>query len=115
MSPRDWVLLLTLSVLWGGSFFFVKVALVDLPPLTVVLARVTIAAATLFVFVRATGQAWPRGRKAWWTLLVMAILNNLIPFSLIFSGQTVIPSGLAAILNATTPLHRGGDASVHGG
>lgn len=104
MSPRDWALLLTLSVLWGGSFFFVKVALVDLPPLTVVLARVTIAAATLLVFVRATGQAWPRGRKAWWTLLVMAILNNLIPFSLIFSGQTVIPSGLAAILNATTPL-----------
>lgn len=104
MSPRDWLLLLTLSVLWGGSFFFVKVALADLPPLTVVLARVTIAAVALFVFVKASGLAWPRGRKAWWTLLVMAILNNLIPFSLIFSGQTVIPSGLAAILNATTPL-----------
>ncbi|QCI64759.1 DMT family transporter [Phreatobacter stygius] len=104
MSPRDWALLLTLSVLWGGSFFFVKLALADLPPLTVVLARVTIAAATLYVVVRTTGQALPRGRKAWWTLLVMAIVNNLIPFSLIFSGQTVIPSGLAAILNATTPL-----------
>ncbi|WP_163785495.1 EamA family transporter, partial [Proteus mirabilis] len=67
MSPRDWTLLLTLSVLWGGSFFFVKVALADLPPLTVVLARVTIAATALFLFVKASGLAWPRGAKAWWT------------------------------------------------
>ena len=104
MSARDWALLLTLSVLWGGSFFFVKVALTDLPPLTIVLARVGIAAATLTVVIRAMGEALPRGAKAWLTLAVVALLNNLIPFSLIFSGQQALPSGLAAILNATTPL-----------
>jgi drug/metabolite transporter (DMT)-like permease len=104
MSPRDWTLLITLSVLWGGSFFFAKVALAELPPLTVVLARVAIASAALTVVVKLTGRALPEGRKAWLSLLVMAVLNNLIPFSLIFAGQTAIPSGLAAILNATTPL-----------
>jgi drug/metabolite transporter (DMT)-like permease len=104
VSLRDWTLLVTLSVLWGGSFFFARIALFDLPPMTLVLARVVIGAAVLYAVLRATGEHFPRGRAVWTTLAVMALLNNVIPFTLIFWGQTAIPAGLAAILNATTPL-----------
>lgn len=104
MTSREWALLLALSVLWGGSFFFVRVALDGLPPLTLVLARVGIGGLVLLVVLKAMGQALPRRWEVWATLAVMALLNNLIPFSLIFWGQTAIPAGLAAILNATTPL-----------
>ncbi len=104
MNLRDWSLLIALSILWGGSFFFVRVALDGVPPLTLVLARVVIASAVLLLLLRATGEALPRRRDVWLTLAVMALLNNIIPFSLIFWGQTAIPAGLAAILNATTPL-----------
>jgi len=104
VNLRDWCLLVTLSILWGGSFFFVRVALEGVPPLTLVLARVGIACLALLVLLRATGEELPRRREVWSTLAVMALLNNIIPFSLIFWGQTAIPAGLAAILNATTPL-----------
>ncbi|MGU9980122.1 DMT family transporter [Phreatobacter sp. HK31-P] len=104
MSLRDWSLLVTLSILWGGSFFFVRVALEGVPPLTLVLARVAIASAVLLVLLRITGERLPQRRDVWLTLAVMALLNNVVPFSLIFWGQTAIPAGLAAILNATTPL-----------
>lgn len=104
MSLRDWSLLIFLSILWGGSFFFVRVALDDLPPLTLVLSRVLIGAAVLAVVIRIAGESLPRRPTVWFTLAVMALLNNVIPFSLIFWGQTAIPAGLAAILNATTPL-----------
>jgi drug/metabolite transporter (DMT)-like permease len=104
MSATDWLLLLALSVLWGGSFFFAKIAVAEIPPLTVALGRVAIAAAILVVLARATGVALPDGLRAWRPYLLMGLLNNAIPFGLIFWGQTHIPSGLAAILNATTPL-----------
>lgn len=104
MNGRDWLLLLTLSVLWGGSFFFIRVALDAIPPFTLVLARVGLGALTLVLVVRAAGEALPRGAAVWGTVAVMALLNNFIPFSLIAWGQTALPSGLAAILNATTPL-----------
>lgn len=104
MSAVDWALLVLLSMLWGGSFFFSKVALSEVPPLTVVLARVAIAAVGLFAYLRATGQAIPATLPVWAAFLGMGVLNNLIPFSLIFWGQTQIASGLAAILIATTPI-----------
>ncbi|MCM2473475.1 DMT family transporter [Rhizobium sp. CG5] len=100
----DWALLLILSVLWGGSFFFSKVALSELPPFTIVLARVAIAAIALFIYLRATRQAIPTATGTWVAFLGMGLLNNLIPFSLLFWGQTQIASGLASILNATTPI-----------
>jgi drug/metabolite transporter (DMT)-like permease len=104
MSATDWLLLVTLSVLWGGSFFFAKLAVLELPPLTVALGRVAIAAAILVVLARMTGVALPDRMAAWRPYLLMGLLNNAVPFGLIFWGQTHIPSGLAAILNATTPL-----------
>lgn len=104
MSARDWLLLISLSILWGGSFFFVRVAVAELPPFSLVLARVALAAVVLLAVIRLAGQHLPRGRRAWTVLAVMALLNNLVPFSLIFWGQTAMPAGLAAILNAATPL-----------
>jgi drug/metabolite transporter (DMT)-like permease len=104
MSATDWLLLVTLSILWGGSFFFGKVAVLELPPLTVAFGRVAIAAAILIVLARITGVALPVTFAAWRPFAIMGLLNNAIPFVLILWGQTHIPSGLAAILNATTPL-----------
>lgn len=104
MGLTDWALLLTLSVLWGGAFFFSKVALSELPPLSVVLARVSIAALALFVYLRLSRQPIPADAKTWTAFFGMGLLNNLIPFTLLFWGQTQIASGLASILNATTPI-----------
>jgi drug/metabolite transporter (DMT)-like permease len=104
MSATDWLLLVTLSILWGGSFFFAKIAIAELPPLTVALGRVAIAAAILIVLARVTGIALPARLADWRPYAIMGLLNNALPFGLIFWGQTHIPSGLAAILNATTPL-----------
>ena len=104
MGPREWALLITLSLLWGGSFFFAEVALRALPPFTVVLARVGLGAAALLIVLRLAGLALPRGLGPWRAFFAMGTLNNALPFSLIVWGQTEIASGLAAILNATTPL-----------
>ncbi len=104
MGLREWSLLLLLSIIWGGSFFFGKVAVAQVPPFTLVLGRVGLAALLLNLFVIAAGQRMPRSPALWGRFLVMGALNNMIPFSLIFWGQTRIASGLASILNATTPL-----------
>ncbi len=104
MSLRIWIWLLSLSILWGGSFFFAKVAIDELRPLTVVFARVALAALALNLVLSVTGRSLFRPGTPWPAFMVMGLLNNMIPFSLIFWGQTQIESGLASILNATTPL-----------
>jgi drug/metabolite transporter (DMT)-like permease len=104
IDGRDWALLGVLSVLWGGSLFFNGVALKELPPLTLVLLRVALAAMILLPVLRAYRIDLPRGLAGWRPFFAIALLNNVLPFSLIVMGQTYIPSGLASILNATTPL-----------
>ncbi|MFQ5970933.1 MAG: DMT family transporter, partial [Alphaproteobacteria bacterium] len=104
MGPTEWLLLILLSVLWGGSFFFVEVALAEVPPLTLVLVRVGLAAVVMTAFVYMRGERLPGSLTLWGAFLVMGALNNLVPFTLITWGQTQIESGLAAILIATTPL-----------
>lgn len=104
MSLFEWLLLIILSILWGGSFFFVGVAVKVLPPFTIVALRVTLAAIILLPVVYITGLRMPANRKVWSAFFGMCILNNVIPFSLIVWGQQHIASGLASILNATTPL-----------
>ena len=104
MGAGVWLLLVALSVLWGGTFFFQEVALRELPPLTIVLARVALAALALLLVIGLRGGTRPRDRRTLGAFLVMGLLNNALPFSLIVWGQTQIASGLAAILNATTPL-----------
>lgn len=104
MSAVDWLLLVGLSVLWGGSFFFAKVAVEDMPPFTLALGRVAIAAAMLIALARAKDESLAPLARAWPAFFVLGLLNCAIPFSLIFCAQTRIPSGLASILNATTPI-----------
>ena len=104
MSARVWFWLLSLAVLWGGSFFFAKVALAELAPLTVVFCRVALAALALNLVLFSSGRALFRAGAPLRAYAAMGLLNNLIPFGLIFWGQTQIESGLASILNATTPL-----------
>ena len=104
MGLREWGLIVALSLVWGGSFFFVEIALQALPPFTVVLCRVGLAAVALLLVIRMSGTILPREPGLWLAFLVMGALNNLIPFSLIVWGQVHIDSGLASILNATTPL-----------
>ncbi len=104
MSGTEWLLLLALSVVWGGSFFFNEIAVAALPTLTVVAVRVALAAVILAAVLRATGVAVPRDRRVLGAFAVMGLLNNAVPFSLIVWGQSQIASGVAAILNASTPL-----------
>jgi drug/metabolite transporter (DMT)-like permease len=104
MAASDWALLAILSVVWGGSFLFIGVAVRELPPLTIVAIRVATAALALLLVLKLLRVDLPRTRQAWAAFLGMSILNNVIPFTLIVWGQGHIASGLASILNATTPL-----------
>ena len=97
-------MLITLSVLWGGSFFSIGVAVTGLPPLTIVTLRVGIAALVLWILLFFSGDKAPRSGSLWRAFFTMGFINNVIPFSLIVWGQTHIASGLASILNATTPI-----------
>jgi drug/metabolite transporter (DMT)-like permease len=104
MSGKDWNRLLILSLLWGGSFFFVEIALQGLPTLSVVWFRVALGAAFLALSLRIAGTGFPRGRAVWIALAGMGILNNAVPFTLFVLAQGRISGGMASILNATTPL-----------
>ncbi len=104
MSLRDWGLLGLLSFIWGGSFFFAKIAVAEIPPLTLVFGRVLLAAIALGLCLVALGHRLPRGAALWRLFFVMGLLNNVVPFGLLFWAQTEIASALASILNATTPL-----------
>src|SRR5947209_7640547 len=104
MRSREWAMLLALAVLWGGSFFFNGVAVRELPSFTLVWLRVACATATLLIALRLLGQKMPTGGRVWLAFFGMGLLNNLVPFVLIAWGQHRIASGLASILNATTPL-----------
>ncbi|KRE18291.1 ABC transporter permease [Bosea sp. Root381] len=104
MGPIEWLLLVFLSILWGGSFFFNKLTVAEWPPFAVVQVRVGLAALALLLAVRISGLSMAVGRSIWLAFFGMGILNNLVPFSLFLWGQQQIASGLASILNATTPI-----------
>jgi len=104
MTGGEWSLLLLLSVLWGLSFYFMGVAVKEIPPLTIVAIRVVLAAAALNLLLHGLGQRLPLDGEVWKAFLVLGVFNNVVPFSLIVWGATHIPTSLAAILNASTPL-----------
>lgn len=104
MKPSDWVQIVLLALVWGLSFFLTEVCLRDLPPLSIAAARVTLGAAALLTVALAAGHRLPLRLADWAPLALMGLINNALPFSLIMWGQTRIDSGLASILNATTPL-----------
>jgi drug/metabolite transporter (DMT)-like permease len=104
MGWREWLMLLALAALWGGSFFFFKILVATLPPFTVVLGRVGLAAVMLNLWLALRRDFMPTSPRLWAAFIIMGVLNNVVPFSLIVFGETRISTGLAAILNATTPI-----------
>lgn len=104
MSAFAWFLLITLSLLWGGSFFFAEIALRELGPLTIVTARVSIGALALLLYLRVIGEHLPREPAVLVQLFIMGAINNAIPFSLLVWAQVHLTGGEASILNAATPL-----------
>lgn len=104
MSARDWARLLLLGLIWGGSFFCVHIAVAEIAPLKLVMFRVLIAGAALHLFLLLRGPSFRLALPHMGTLFFLAVLNNVIPFSLICLGQTEIGAGLASVLNATTPF-----------
>jgi drug/metabolite transporter (DMT)-like permease len=101
LTAKAWALIVALSIPWGGSFFFYRFLTNDFPPFTLVFGRLSISAMALYALVRISGR---RLDIPWLAFFVMGMLNNAIPFTLIAWGETRITSGLAAILNATTPI-----------
>jgi drug/metabolite transporter (DMT)-like permease len=104
MNRADWAILLVLSVLWGGSFFFIEIAIDTVAPFTLVLIRVALAAAMLWALLLARRERLPLPPGALAAFLVLALLNNVIPFVMFAWAQIEISGGLASILNATTPI-----------
>jgi drug/metabolite transporter (DMT)-like permease len=104
MNRGDWAILLFLALIWGAAFFFIHVAVAHVAPLTYVWLRLTIAAAGLLAWMRFKGEKLSLPLPVWGAILVLALLNNIIPFALFGWAQQHIASGLASILNATTPI-----------
>ncbi len=104
ISNESWLLLCLLSVLWGGSFLLVGIAVEELPSLLIVFVRVVVAAAVLIPVHFIVQGVLPRDGKTWIAIGGMSVLNNVIPFSLIVYGQHQVSAGLASVINATTPF-----------
>ena len=104
ISARAWGLMALLAVLWGAVFLSVRIALDEIPPMTVVAHRVGWASVVLWAYVFARRMPLPRGARVWIGFAGMGLLNNVIPFSLMAWGQLYIPSGLTSIFNATTAI-----------
>ena len=104
MNAQVWGLLVLLGIIWGGSFFFGRIAVQFIPPMTLVLARVGLAAIALHVVFGRLPGFYASMANRWRELLLLGLLNNAIPFTLIFAGQIEVGAGVASIFNATTPL-----------
>ena len=93
-----------MSVIWGGSFFFIEITVRCLTPITIVACRVGLASIFLLAVLTLTGRRLPASLAMWKAFFVMGAINNVIPFCLIIWGQNYIDSGPASILNAFTPI-----------
>lgn len=104
MSRGNWAILLLLALIWGGAFFFIHIAVRSVPTFTYVSLRLGLAAGAMWLWVAIRREPVGLPRRAWGSIAVLALLNTAIPFALFGWAQTHIVSGLASILNATTPL-----------
>lgn len=104
MRPRDWAALLGLGFIWGASYLFIKVAVRDFPPATLVVVRLGLAGVLLAGLVAVRGLPVPRSSWVWARLVLLGTVSGGIPIGLIAWGERTLSSGAASILNATTPL-----------
>lgn len=104
LTGTTWSLLLLLGLIWGGSFFFARIAVLEVPPFTLVFFRLSLAAVALHIYLHGRSDLYSMLRTHWRAFAIMGLINNALPHTLIFFGQTEIGAGLASILNATTPI-----------
>ncbi len=104
MRAKDYGVLGLLALIWGASFLFIKIAVEEVSPATVVLGRLAFSVATLLVILAVRPKLGAGWRRYWRLGLAIGIVNNVLPFLLISWGETTVASGVASILNATTPL-----------
>jgi len=104
VSLKHWGLILLLGSIWGGSFFFARVAVAEIAPLTLVMFRVTLAAIALQCWLLIAGPSFRLALPMAGSFFILALINSILPWTLMFLGQTEIGAGLASILNATTPF-----------
>lgn len=102
--PGTLVRMGVLALLWGSSFLWIKIALTGLSPVQIAFTRSLLGALVLVVVLVVSGQRLPRDRRSWGHLLVAALFGSVVPFALFAVGEQTVDSGVAGVLNATTPL-----------
>lgn len=90
-------------LIWSSVWLFIKVGVGDIPPFTFASARLALAASVLIVFAVVRGRPWPRGRREWTTTLVTGVILLGLNYGLLYWGTQFITSGVAAVLQASTP------------
>lgn len=103
MSGKDWVKFIALGLIWGSSFLWIKIAVQEIGPFTLVAFRVLFALLGILLVVAYRRPGLPE-RKMWWIFLILGLFNVVVPFVLISWAETRIPSAVASVLNSTTPL-----------
>lgn len=104
MKRKDWLAFIALSLAWGSSFFWIKIAIEEIGPFTLVAWRLFFGIVTLLLVVALRRPEWPSQKKIWLALLVLGLSNTAIPFVLISWAEVFIDSAVASILNSSVPL-----------
>jgi len=103
-TPFNWLSILLLGLIWGGTFMVVAIALEGYGPLTVAAARTTLGAVSLLVLVHVLRRPYPSEPRVWAYLVIIGTLNTALPFALLSWGQQYVPSAFAGISMAVLPL-----------
>ena len=98
------LLLALLALLWGSSYLFIKIAVAEIPPVTLIAARVLGAALFLYVVLWLRRDGLPRERRTWGLLGVQAVFNSIGAWTVLAWGQQFVDAGLASVLNSTSPI-----------
>ena len=104
MKLKDWLAFLALGLAWGSSFLWIKIAVQEIGPFTLVALRLLFGVIGLLAIVVYNRPRWPGARRIWWVLVVLGLTNTAVPFVLISWGELFIDSAVAAVLNSTVPL-----------
>lgn len=104
MKLKDWLAFLALGLAWGSSFLWIKIAIQEIGPFTLVALRLLFGVVGLLAVVAYSRPRWPGARRLWWVLVILGLTNTAVPFVLISWGELFIDSAVAAVLNSTVPL-----------
>lgn len=104
MKTKDWLAFILLGTVWGSSFLWIKLAIVEVGPILLVAFRLLFGMLGLLLLAAITRPAWPRDRQAWIMLTIFGFINSAVPYVLIAWGERYIDSAVASVLNSATPL-----------